>query len=216
MLYMALEPYVRRRWPQSLISWTRALAGSIRDPLLGGHVLIGTAIGVGFVVLQALYTIVSFQKGIAPYISTPTLRLGPMVGSWLGNFRDATTVTLGLFFLFFLLRAIFRRDWLAAAMFVALDAAPGLLSNPRIGIPQGFLSAITILILWLLIRFGVLPLAVSIVVEYLLDSFPITSDFSAWYAGASILALATVLAIGLWSFRVALGGRELWKEDFLD
>jgi hypothetical protein len=101
-------------------------------------------------------------------------------------------------------------------MFVALDDAPGLLSNPRIGIPQGFLSAITILILWLLIRFGVLPLAVSIVVEYLLDSFPITSDFSAWYAGASILALATVLAIGLWSFRVALGGRELWKEDFLD
>jgi serine/threonine-protein kinase len=216
MLYMALEPYVRRRWPQSLISWTRALAGSIRDPMLGGHVLIGTAMGVGFAVLQALYTIVSFQKGIAPYISTPTLRLGPMVGSWLGNFRDATTVTLGLFFLFFLLRAIFRRDWLAAAMFVALDAAPGLLSNPRIGIPQGFLSAITILILWLLIRFGVLPLAVSIVVEYLLDSFPITSDFSAWYAGASILALATVLAIGLWSFRVALGGRELWKEDFLD
>ena len=217
ILYMALEPYVRRRWPQSLISWTRALAGSVRDPMLGGHVLIGTAMGVGFAVLAALRTIVLFQKGIAPRLNTSTLAgLGPMVGSWLLNFRDSITVTLGLFFFFFLMRAIFRRNWLAAVIFVALDAAMLLLFTPRLGIALGFSSAIDILTLWLLMRFGVLPLAVGLMIQVLLFSFPITSDFSAWYAGASILALATVLAIALWSFRVALGGRQVWKEDFLD
>ncbi len=217
MLYMALEPYVRRRWPQSLISWTRALAGSIRDPLLGGHVLIGTAIGIGLVVLGALQTIVLFQKGIAPFTSPTTLAgLGPAAGYWIVAFRDSTTFALGIFFLFFLLRAIFRRNWLAAVLSVAFPSALDLLFNPRVGIAEGFNSALNILIIWLLIRFGVLPVAVALVIGILLGNFPITSDFSAWYAGASLLALATVLAIALWSFRVALGGRELWKEDFLD
>jgi serine/threonine protein kinase len=217
MLYMALEPYVRRRWPQSLISWTRALAGSIRDPLLGGHVLIGTALGVGLAVLGALQTIVLFQKGIAPFIGPLTLAgLGPVVGYWIVAFRDSTTFALGIFFLFFILRAIFRRNWLAAVISVALPAALDLLFNPRVGIAEGFNSALNILIIWLLIRFGVLPVAVALVIGIFLGNFPITSDFSAWYAGASILALATVLAIALWSFRVALGGRQIWKEDFLD
>src|SRR6202162_4694773 len=33
-LYLALEPYVRRRWPQSMISWSRVLSGGFRDPLV--------------------------------------------------------------------------------------------------------------------------------------------------------------------------------------
>ena len=30
--YSALEPLVRRMWPESLITWTRCIAGSVRDP----------------------------------------------------------------------------------------------------------------------------------------------------------------------------------------
>jgi len=40
-LYIAIEPYVRRRWPVTLISWSRLLAGGIRDPLVGRDVLVG-------------------------------------------------------------------------------------------------------------------------------------------------------------------------------
>ena len=29
-LYVALEPHVRRRWPQSMISWSRLLGGGVR------------------------------------------------------------------------------------------------------------------------------------------------------------------------------------------
>ena len=41
LLYMALEPYARRRWPQMLISWKRLLAGRLQDPLVGRDILIG-------------------------------------------------------------------------------------------------------------------------------------------------------------------------------
>ena len=45
--YMALEPYVRRRWPESMVTWSRVLVGEFRDPLVGGHVLAGVALGIG-------------------------------------------------------------------------------------------------------------------------------------------------------------------------
>ncbi len=32
LLYMALEPYVRRHWPQAIISWSRLMTGRLRDP----------------------------------------------------------------------------------------------------------------------------------------------------------------------------------------
>src|SRR5262249_25693108 len=45
LFYIALEPYVRRFWPQLLIGWTRALSGHLRDPLVGRDVLVGVAAG---------------------------------------------------------------------------------------------------------------------------------------------------------------------------
>ena len=44
VIYLALEPYVRRRWPQVLIAWSRALTGRIRDPLVGREALVGAVI----------------------------------------------------------------------------------------------------------------------------------------------------------------------------
>ena len=45
MLYLALEPYVRRQWPRTLISWNRVISGRIGDSLAGAHVLIGAVVG---------------------------------------------------------------------------------------------------------------------------------------------------------------------------
>ena len=46
IFYMAIEPFVRRRWPQVLVSWTRLLSGEWRDPLVARDILIGCAFGV--------------------------------------------------------------------------------------------------------------------------------------------------------------------------
>src|SRR5262249_13103236 len=45
ILYVALEPLVRRRWPDLLISWTRLLSGELRDPLVGRDALVGLLFG---------------------------------------------------------------------------------------------------------------------------------------------------------------------------
>jgi hypothetical protein len=54
VLYIALEPFVRRRWPQVLVSWTRVLSGEFTDPLVGRDVLVGCAAGVGWRVFLQL------------------------------------------------------------------------------------------------------------------------------------------------------------------
>jgi serine/threonine-protein kinase len=46
LFYLALEPFVRRRWPAQLIASTRLLAGNHRDPMVGRDVLIGILFGI--------------------------------------------------------------------------------------------------------------------------------------------------------------------------
>ena len=43
--YVALEPYVRRFWPDSLLGWSRIVAGHVRDPRVGRDVLTGVVFG---------------------------------------------------------------------------------------------------------------------------------------------------------------------------
>src|SRR6185295_12439938 len=45
VIYMALEPAVRARWPHSIVTWNRVLAGRWRDAQVWSHVLVGAAAG---------------------------------------------------------------------------------------------------------------------------------------------------------------------------
>ena len=47
LLYIALEPHLRRVWPETMIGWSRLLAGSVRDPLVGRDVLVGVLVAIG-------------------------------------------------------------------------------------------------------------------------------------------------------------------------
>ena len=54
LAYLGIEPWIRRHWPASLISWSRMLAGSFRDPLVGRDILLGAAFGVGGAIYPGL------------------------------------------------------------------------------------------------------------------------------------------------------------------
>jgi hypothetical protein len=52
LVYLALEPYVRKLWPKALISWSRILAGRFRDPMVGRDILAGVTLGLLITVLS--------------------------------------------------------------------------------------------------------------------------------------------------------------------
>lgn len=55
LLYLGLEPYIRRLAPTALIGWSRLLAGRCRDPIIGRDALVALAVcGVSHVTLYLI------------------------------------------------------------------------------------------------------------------------------------------------------------------
>ena len=216
IFYMAAEPFVRRQWPQSLITWTRVLAGRFRDPYVGGHVLIGSALGVAFALWFDLIRLVNLQFGALYTPVNPATLRGPawMLEAWLSTLTFHIVAVLGSFVMFLLLRAFFGRQWVAAVVFILLASMPSLIgTRPWIDFPLALpISAVS---LWMLVRFGVLPAIVANFVGGILSTFPLTTDFSAWYARPTLFVLATIVLLAFLSFRFALAGRPVVQDKFL-
>src|SRR6185503_15072868 len=53
-LYLAIEPYGRRFWPDGLLGWTRLFSGHVRDSRIGREILIGSALGGVLMILDVL------------------------------------------------------------------------------------------------------------------------------------------------------------------
>jgi serine/threonine-protein kinase len=219
VLYMTIEPFVRRRRPQSLITWTRLLAGGIRDPLVGGHILAGVALGIGFAIWSTLQSFLLLERGAVPLHNLWQISVlrsaGSSVSAWLYNLEDAVTSAQGLFVLFLLLLAVVRRKWAATVLFVLLIAVPSLSSNHPL-IDAAYWGVQLGLVPWIVLRFGLLPMTVAFFVSYVLKGFPLTADFSAWYASTTLFALVTVLTLAVWSYRIALAGRPLLQGEILE
>ena len=220
--YVALEPHIRKTWPHTMISWSRLVAGRFRDPLVGRDVLVGAFAGVVWALIPHLKYVVSGWLGIAPPI--PQIGLSQALGgvrpaAGYALFVTASAILLGMYtFLgLFLLRLVLRKLWLAAAvlllLYVGINVAAST-ANPAL---DGF-SALLIggSIVFLLLRFGLLTAVAAAFCSSILEVFPLTPDFSAWYAAGSILALAVVAALLIYAFHRALAGKPAFRFDLLE
>jgi len=219
MLYIALEPYVRRKWPQALISWSRLLSGRIRDPLVGCDLLVGLLCGCSLTLLFQLRTVVNARAGGAPpaFVTPDTLLGVRYLGSqFLETLIESVGVSLMLFFLFFLLRVLVRREWIAGAIFVLLFASFSALRG-NYHVTDGITGVLVwTLFIVLLLRFGLLAVTAAMVTESALLSFPITSNLSSWYSNASLFILVSVAVLAVYAFRLSLAGRPLFQEGLLN
>jgi len=223
VLYIALEPFVRRQWPQMLVSWTRVMMGSWRDPLVGRDVLIGCAAGVFVTALARLETSLPPLFGFADgtLVATPMgALLGPV--SFVNELLQLLAAgalfrgLVSIFFLFFL-RVILRSNWAALVGLVAFETAGQLFSGSGstlpIVLPVAVIAPIIVvenlLLVVVLKRVGLFAFIVAIFVQAMLTQFPATLQASAWYAGYGYAALAIVAAIAVYGFKVSLGGQPL-------
>jgi predicted Ser/Thr protein kinase len=212
-VYLAVEPWIRRRWPQAIISWTRLVSGQLRDPLVGRDILFGVAFGVLWVLIFEFSYIPQARMGAAPPLSSAAYLLGgrQAFGQWLLQIPSSIMGTLQFFFLALGLRVLLRKDWIAAIAFVAIWVGMRSLqsSHPSVDVPVILLVyAILVLIIF---RFGLVPLAIAAFTVDMLANVPFTADFSAWYASTAIVALLSVVALAGWGFYHSLGGEPVWK-----
>ena len=123
ILYLAIEPYVRRHWPHAMISWTRVLAGRFRDPLVGRDILFGCLSGVVITLVFPLGRLLVPLTGVPPArpglnADADLLRGGRYIAGGLFDAQTEIGVFIGAFVLLLLLRIVLRRPWVANGAFV--------------------------------------------------------------------------------------------------
>jgi len=112
----------------------------------------------------------------------------------------------------FLLRLALRKDWLAATVFVAIFVAGKGLGRGELWMVPIIVVVYTVFAL-LLLRYGIVPLIVSMLTADCLLNAPITLNFSSWYIGISIFCLAVILAIAGYGFRCSVAGKALFEVE---
>jgi hypothetical protein len=181
--------------------------------------LIGIATGIFFAVVTATEDVAILSSGAFPPTITGVSYLsdtGAALSHWIYQVTTSVPVSLAMFFAFFLLRALLRKNWLATAAFLSVFVGINVFSSARPYIFVPVIASLGAIFLWSLLRFGVLSIVLGIAVSSMLQSVAITADFSAWYAGRTYFTLGALLALTAWSLKVALAGRPLWKGEFLD
>jgi serine/threonine-protein kinase len=208
LFYLALEPIVRRLWPHALISWSRLVRHGPREPLVARDTLVGLAAGGVIVVLimvalrlqawlgQAPSELVYNDWGLDALISL-RYAFAQMLTQPLASIGFAT----GSFLILALLRLLFRNEWLAAGVFVALT---GMLQALRWDLPLawGLPLALLIMLDFVLValRFGLVAFTVALFTVDLVIGVSTTLDFGSWTSEPTRILFLTVLALAAYGF----------------
>ena len=217
VLYVALEPHVRRKIPRSVITWNRILSGRFLDPVVGRDLLIGVLAGEFFILLFYLDKAIPEWLGlppvahlVTPYL-TPLSGLGPklfMVTAVIGYGIERSMVYLVVLLVLVLL---LRRTAWAGVAFVVLYA--GMFSL-RAGSPFSLSPALGILgvagLAVLLTRYGLVAAAVAVGLGWAAQAGPVVSDLSSWAAGVTGVLVLLVMAPAIFGAWVGSRG-EAWR-----
>ena len=217
ILYLAFEPFLRRRWPEGVVGWNRLLAGEFHDPLVGREVLIGVLLGTAaaassFLIAAAFghggETVIFADK---PWPSSLYGFRATLATVLHAHVRGSMMIAFGGIFIFVLLLILLRRKWLAAALYAAAWALvfKGVFDAVFPGLPIFHCLLLAGLFTVATARFGLLTLVSYWFGFSLLIYLPTTTELSSWHAEGTLLTVALTLALGAWSCWAAVGGRPV-------
>jgi hypothetical protein len=216
LLYIAIEPFIRRLRPSSLVSWSRLLAGRVSDAAVGRDVLVGLALFAlqGFVVVISMWVLdlkgtgipaVSFASGenplataqyFASVIRLPVVTLGSNLGflliiviaRWmLGRFNRAAPVVL----------------WVAIFFFTF--GGYGVTGGHGVRTLAAYAAISATASTYLAIRHGLLAFATYTYVSQVSLLTVITLDPTAWYFPPTAIFILLVAALTVFGVKTSTG-----------
>ena len=218
LVYLALEPAVRARWPHSIMTWNRVLAGRWLDAQVGSDILIGAAAGVSLWTLFKGVTVLAFKNGEPSNWDVALFSMGG-TRQWIAAQTSDLGTALGLGMLGFLtifgLRRMLRNDFLAAlaaALLFTLQQGEVTRSEEGLLIGGIFLCVYAALA-FLLLRIGLVATIVAIFFADGVNMIALGGDWKGWYIAPSLATFAFFTAIAVFAFWRSLGTRELIGEE---
>jgi serine/threonine-protein kinase len=212
LLYLALEPEVRSRWPHSIVTWNRVLAGRWMDAQVGAHVLIGASIGCAIWTAAELIDMWMSKGRLVPggalFVTMGTRQ-------WMADHASTLSGALNLaligFFCIFGLRQLLRKDIFAAVtgavLFTLLQGQ--VVTSPDWLVFGTLFACISTILVLVLLRLGFVATMAAIFFIDSFDAIGLGLDWKTWYAPSGIATLFLMIAITLFAFWRSLGSREL-------
>jgi hypothetical protein len=213
LTYLGLEPYVRRFSADSLIGWTRLMAGGWRDPRVGRDVAVGIGAGVLMTVIVAAHNLLPILAGRPSLIPMPTepgmyeafrYPFAFMFDRAQSALSSAMLGVVGYTALYILLK---RRLWaiLGAIVFYTPVAVDGLFISDTPLLDTLIGAAIITVFVLVIARVGLLATASLLVTHFVLLRAPITTHLSDWRAATGLVIPLTILGLALLAVTIAAG-----------
>ena len=213
LLYIAIEPFIRRLQPSSLVSWSRLLAGRVSDPAVGRDVLVGLTLVAlqGFVLVISIWVLGLTRLGIPAFafasgetpMATPTFVAGvirlPVVT--LGS-------TLGFLLIYVVLRWMLGRFdrgaplllWVAVFLFMfGAFSTTGLEILGLVTFAAISATAST----YLAVRHGLLAFATFMYISQVSLLTVITLDPTSWYFPPTAIFLLLVAGLTVFGIKTS-------------
>jgi len=216
LVYMALEPYVRRYSADILMSWSRLLRGRVRDPRVGRDILVGIVAGLSIVLIGILVALVEPALGYPPpRPRTMNLELlmstRRAVSSLLRMPTNALMYGMLTTLLFALVRMLVKRTWIATVITIIVGTFV-LLNNAgmqQLWLNITFAVVVAGIYVGVLERFGMFPLVMAFLTSAIANS-GLTVDVSKLYAPTAIWLMALVTAMAAFGYYASRTGEPLF------
>ena len=208
LIYLALEPSIRARWPHSIVTWNRLLAGRWLDAQVGAHILIGAAVG------SAVWVVAEWiddaQNDMLDGIGGLYAALGTR--QWFAEhaskMEGALLFGLLIFFAICGLRAIVRKNIPAAVLAALLLSLinSSVFTTPNWKLELGIYVGVYAVLIFVLLRLG---LVVSMAAVFFIDTMStvtLGTDWKAWYAPSGLATFLLLLSVAVFAFWRSQGG----------
>jgi hypothetical protein len=215
LLYVALEPHVRRVWPERLVSWTRLLEGRWRDPMVARDVLCGCLVvwaGAAFFIVGAAASAGGPPMLGLEYSLDPLLGLRYGFAALLQGCAAAIHTGLVLLVLLFVLRSLPLPRIVSSGLLALLvsSGAFGFIQTEGWMRPLPAVAlALAIGVPWVLLltRLGLVAMVTGSFLQILAGTLPCATRLAGWHSDSAWLALLTSAGLALWGARYAMGAR---------
>lgn len=200
VVYLAIEPSVRRIWPHTLIAWSRLASDHWQDPLVGRSAAYGVIAGLGAAALGYTHRLAGPLFGYPPSMPWIDPERGVAIlggglnvaGSILTIIPFGAKFACSFLLALVLIKFIVPSRLAAAIIYASLQTVVWYLMRGDSPVSWLFMGAMSALCAFVLVRYGVLALTIAVCTFTAVSSLSPSIDWSRWYAGFSIFTIAVV------------------------
>ena len=225
VFYVAIEPYARRFRPRLLTSWARLVDGQLADARVGRDLLIGCLAGTVLALLVAAHQAAPVLFGAPPNRPDNVGYVENQLASLLGHrqqlaeifvlLHSSIVLVMGFVVILVMARIILRNAAVAVVASFLIFVPLALPHGEILALDVGLAVGSTLILLWVMLRFGLLAAAVGLATHALLQSAPLGMAMDSWPASRTGVVLGIVVGVGVYGFSRSLRRRDVLRDVLL-